>query len=207
MLLQFFGACGVVALLTVVPGPDMAVVTKRAVMSGWGDGERTVAGITAGLVTWGLLTVVGLSAIVAASATVYTAVKLAGAGYLVFLGVQALLHSRHADCAVDTVGARRLVGGNPWRTGLVANLMNPKIAIFYTGLLPTLAPKSLPPAAGMALLVAVHALLTFGWLSGYVLLLSRARGFFERPAVRKAMDRITGVVLIGFGIKVATSRA
>ncbi len=207
MMLQFFSACGVLALLTVVPGPDMAVVTKRAVMSGWGDGERTAAGITAGLVIWGVLTVVGLSALVAASATVYTVVKLAGAGYLVILGVQALLRRHHGDHAVDPVSGRRSAGGSPWRTGLIANLMNPKIAIFYTGLLPTLAPKSLPPAVGMALLVGVHAVLTFGWLSGYVFLLSRARGYFEKPVVRRAMDRITGVVLIGFGIKVATSSA
>ncbi|QUH04714.1 LysE family translocator [Saccharopolyspora erythraea] len=205
MLLQLLAAVGVLAVLTIVPGPDMAVVTKRAVASSWQDGLRTAGGITLGLLVWGVLTVAGLAAVLAASATAYTVVKLAGAVYLVFLGVQALLHSRR-----DRSGAPAPAGappaGNPWRTGLVSNLFNPKIAVFYTGLLPTLAPSGLSPRSGMALLVLMHAALTFGWLGGYVMLLARARAFFERPAVRRAMDRVTGVVLIGFGVKVATSQ-
>ncbi|MFD8232866.1 LysE family translocator [Streptomyces sp. NPDC059696] len=204
MLIEFLTAAGVLALLTMVPGPDMAVVTKRAVASGGQDGLRTAGGITAGLLIWGLLTVVGLAAVLAASATGYTVIKLAGAAYLVLLGVQALLHSRRAR----TPGTDTLPGaptGNPWRTGLVTNVFNPKIAVFYTGLLPTLAPAGLSPHTGMALLVLLHAALTAVWLGGYVMLLAKARVFFHKPAVRRAMDRVTGVVLIGFGLKVATT--
>ncbi|MFC5115147.1 LysE family translocator [Amycolatopsis halotolerans] len=94
MFFQFLAAAGILAVLTVVPGPDMAVVTKRAIAGGWQDGLRTVGGITAGLLVWGLLTVVGLAALLAASATAYTVVKLAGAAFLLVLGIQALLHSR-----------------------------------------------------------------------------------------------------------------
>ncbi|MGO4648069.1 LysE family translocator [Nocardia sp. 2YAB30] len=202
MLLQFLAASSVLAALTVVPGPDMAVVTKQAVGSSWQDGLRAVGGITVGLLIWGLLTVVGLVAIVAASVTVYTVVKLAGAAYLVFLGFQALLHSRRDPVALVAAPP----AGNPWRTGLVSNLVNPKIAVFYTGLLPTLAPSGLPPHIGMTLLVLVHAILTLGWLGGYAMLLANARAFFERPSVRRSMDRVTGLVLIGFGVKVAASQ-
>ncbi|AIV33729.1 LysE family translocator [Streptomyces sp. MPA0124] len=205
MLVQFSTAAGVLAVLTVVPGPDMAVVTKRAVASGPQDGLRTVGGITAGLLVWGVLTVAGLAAVLAASAAAYTVVKLAGAAYLVFLGVQALLQSLRGRSETPAAAVAR-PRGNPWRTGLVSNVLNPKIAVFYTGLLPTLAPAGLAPHTGMALLVLVHALLTSVWLGGYVLLLSRARAFFERPAVRRGMDRVTGVVLIGFGLKVAATR-
>ncbi|MCT9138972.1 LysE family translocator [Streptomyces violarus] len=200
MFVQLLAAVGVLAVLTMVPGPDMAVVTKRAVACGWRDGLRTVGGITAGLLVWGALTVVGLAAVLAASATAYTVVKLVGAAYLVALGIQSLLGSRKAR-AREQGGAAP--AGNPWRTGLVSNVFNPKIAVFYTGLLPTLAPTGLSPHAGMALLVLLHAGLTVLWLSGYVALLSKARTFFERPAVRRALDRVTGVVLIGFGVKVA----
>ncbi|MGX5214744.1 LysE family translocator [Streptomyces violaceus] len=200
MFVQLLAAVGVLAVLTMVPGPDMAVVTKRAVACGWRDGLRTVGGITAGLLVWGVLTVVGLAAVLAASATAYTAVKLVGAAYLVALGIQSLLGSRKKR-ALEQGGTAP--AGNPWRTGLVSNVFNPKIAVFYTGLLPTLAPTGLSPHAGMALLVLLHAGLTVLWLSGYVALLSKARTFFERPAVRRAMDRVTGVVLIGFGVKVA----
>lgn len=87
---------------------------------------------------------------------------------------------------------------------MISNVFNPKIAVFYTGLLPTLAPSALPLHMGMALLVLVHAALTLVWLGSYVLVLGKARAFFERPAVRRAMSRVTGVVLIGFGVKVAT---
>lgn len=200
MFVHLLAAVGVLAVLTMVPGPDMAVVTKRAVACGWRDGLRTVGGITAGLLVWGVLTVVGLAAVLAASATAYTVVKLVGAAYLVALGIQSLLGSRKTR-AREQGGAA--LTGNPWRTGLVSNVFNPKIAVFYTGLLPTLAPTGLSPHAGMALLVLLHAGLTVLWLSGYVALLSKARTFFERPTVRRAMDRVTGVVLIGFGVKVA----
>ncbi|WP_031082844.1 LysE family translocator [Streptomyces sp. NRRL WC-3549] len=205
MLVQFVTAAGVLAVLTMVPGPDMAVVTERAVASGWRDGLRTVGGITAGLLVWGVLAVAGLAAVLAASATAYTAVKLAGAAYLLFLGVQSLLRSRRRRSR-QPAAASATPRGNPWRTGLVSNVFNPKIAVFYTGLLPTLAPAGLSPHTGMALLVLVHTVLTALWLGGYVLLLAKARAFFERPAVRRAMDRVTGVVLIGFGLRVATSQ-
>ncbi|MEV7420710.1 LysE family translocator [Streptomyces sp. NPDC089919] len=227
MFVELLAATGVLAVLTVVPGPDMAVVTKRALASGWRDGLRTVGGIVVGLLVWGVLTVAGLAAVLAASSVAYTVVKLAGALYLGFLGIQALLQSRRsrtADPAPDTSNRTRtetqaqtqaqpqtqaqISGpvGNPWRTGLLGNLFNPKIAVFYTGLLPTLAPAGVSAHTGMALLVLVHAALTLTWLGGYVLVLARARAVFEKPAVRRAMDRVTGVVLIGFGIKVAASQ-
>ncbi|MFJ4536732.1 LysE family translocator [Streptomyces tibetensis] len=205
MLIQFLTAAGVLAVLTMVPGPDMAVVTKRAVSCGWQDALRTAGGITGGLLIWGVLTVVGLAAVLAASATAYTVVKLAGAAYLVFLGVQALLDSRRVR-AQPAGALPDAPAGNPWRTGLVSNVFNPKIAVFYTGLLPTLAPSGLSPHTGMALLVLLHAALTAVWLGGYVMLLAKARGFFQKSAVRRAMDRVTGVVLIGFGLKVATTQ-
>ncbi|GLX20720.1 LysE family translocator [Streptomyces lavendulae] len=210
MLTQLAAATGVLALLTLVPGPDMAIVTRRAVSRGRADGLRTVGGIAVGLLLWGALTAAGLAALLAASAEVFLVVKLAGAAYLCLLGAQALRRPGAGTALDGTAGdaADRPApgrGGSAWRTGLVANALNPKIAVFYTGLLPTLAPPGLRPAAGMALLVLVHVLLTLAWLSTYVYVLSRARRFFTRPRVRRTMDRVTGVVLIGFGVRVATS--
>ncbi|MGW7098311.1 LysE family translocator [Streptomyces sp. NPDC054838] len=202
MYTQLLTATGVLALLTLVPGPDMAIVTKQAVSRGRADGLRTVGGIAAGLLLWGALTVAGLAALLAASAEVYLVVKLAGAGYLCFLGVQSLRHPG-AEPAVAAVPGGR--GGSAWRTGLVGNALNPKIAVFYTGLLPTLAPVGVRPAAGMVLLVGVHVLLTLLWLGTYVYVLSRARHFFARPRVRRTLDRVTGAVLIAFGVRVATA--
>ncbi|MFA7762135.1 LysE family translocator [Streptomyces sp. NRRL S-448] len=210
MLTALLGATGVLALLTLVPGPDMAIVTKRAITRGRADGLRTVAGIAVGLLIWGALTVAGLAALLAASAEVYLVVKLAGAAYLCWLGLQALLRpgaepAVPAEPAVLAEGRPEPGGGGAWRTGLVANVLNPKIAVFYTGLLPALVPPGPRPAVGMALLVLVHVLLTVVWLGTYVYVLSRAGRFFARPRVRRALDRTTGVVLIGFGVRVATT--
>ncbi|MFE1830539.1 LysE family translocator [Streptomyces yangpuensis] len=224
MFTALLGATGVLALLTLVPGPDMAIVTRRAVTRGRGDGLRTVAGIAVGLLIWGVLTVAGLAALLAASAEVYFVVKIAGAAYLCLLGIRSLLRpgaepsgggaTGGGEAGADTAGGGTAgggtagvdtAGGGAWRTGLVANVLNPKIAVFYTGLLPALAPPGLRPAAGMALLVLVHVLLTVVWLGTYVYALSRARRFFARPRVRRGLDRVTGVVLIGFGVRVATT--
>ncbi|MEV5551504.1 LysE family translocator [Streptomyces sp. NPDC052309] len=203
MLTHLATACGVLGLLTVVPGPDMAVVTRRALVAGRGDALRTVGGIATGLLLWGALTVAGLAAVLAASPAAYLVVKLLGAGYLVLLGAQALWQHRSAGSVAATDAP--VAAGSPWRTGLVSNVLNPKIAVFYTGLLPTLAPPGLPTAWAMTLLVLLHAALTLAWLGSYVLLLSKAGPVLHRPRVRRAVDRTTGVVLICFGLVVATA--
>ncbi|GAB7110951.1 LysE family translocator [Streptomyces phaeofaciens JCM 4814] len=204
MLTHFVVAFGVLGLLTIAPGPDMAVVTGRALAAGAGDALRTVGGIATGLLLWGALTVAGLTAVLAASPAAHLSVKLLGAGYLVFLGGQALWHNRSAAHPghTDTGPA---ASGSPWRTGLVTNVLNPKIAVFYTGLLPTLAPPGLSSAWAMTLLVLLHATLTLAWLGSYVLLLSRAGPVLHKPRIRRALGRTTGVALIGFGLAVATA--
>jgi threonine/homoserine/homoserine lactone efflux protein len=201
LLTHFTAAAGVLGLLTIVPGPDMAVVTRRALVAGPGDALRTVGGIAAGLLLWGALTAAGLTAVLAASPAAHLALTFLGAGYLLLLGAQALWqHRRAAPTAPAETGQ---VAGSPWRTGLVSNVLNPKIAVFYTGLLPTLAPPQLPAARAMALLVLLHATLTLVWLGGYVFLLSKAGPVLHRPRVRRVLGRTTGVVLIGFGLAVA----
>lgn len=210
MLTHLAAAIGVLGLLTIAPGPDMAVVTRRALMAGPADALRTVGGIATGLIVWGAAAVAGLAAVLAASPRAYLALKLLGAGYLVFLGVQALWQNRPAaptdrtDTDSDSDSGPSSIG-SPWRTGLISNVLNPKIAVFYIGLLPTLAPPHLPPALAMTLLVLLHAVLTLTWLGSYVLLLSKAGRVLRKPRLHRALGRITGVVLIGFGIAVATA--
>ncbi|MEU0385423.1 LysE family translocator [Streptomyces chartreusis] len=202
MLTHFMAAIGVLGLLTIVPGPDMAVVTRRSLMAGPGDALRTVGGIATGLLLWGALTVAGLAAVLAASPAAYLTVKLLGAGYLVFLGAQALWRHRPA---APTVTTETDPAGSPWRTGLISNVLNPKIAVFYTGLLPTLAPPGLPTAWAMTLLVLLHTALTLGWLGGYVLLLAKAGPVLHEPRIHRALVRTTGVALIGLGLAVGTA--
>ncbi|WP_395103875.1 LysE family translocator [Actinomadura sp. SCN-SB] len=201
MWTQMVAAAGVLALLTVLPGPDMAVVTQRAIARGRSDALRAMAGIVSGLLVWGLCAIAGLAAVLAASAEAYLVVKLLGAGYLVFLGARALWDNRRGSVPPEESRAGG-AGGAYW-TGLVTNALNPKIAVFYVGLLPALVPDGLPVAPGMALLVLLHAALSVAWLGGYAGLLARARSLVERPGVRRALGRATGVALIGFGVRVA----
>ncbi|MFF7901721.1 LysE family translocator [Streptomyces sp. NPDC088817] len=205
MLTHLAAALGVLGLLTVVPGPDMAVVTRHALVGGTGDALRTVGGIATGLLLWGALSVGGLAAVLAASPTAYLFVKLLGAGYLVLLGAQALWQNRRGGADPARTDSGPPAAGSPWRTGLVSNALNPKIAVFYSGLLPTLAPPRMPAAWAMTLLVLLHVTLTLIWLGGCAVLLPRAGGVLERPGVRRVLGRTTGVVLIGLAAVVAAS--
>jgi threonine/homoserine/homoserine lactone efflux protein len=200
MVVELVAAAGVLALLTVVPGPDMAVVTRRALVGGRSDAVRAASGVVVGLLVWGGLAVLGLTALLAASPTAYTIVKSLGVAYLVWLAVQAL-RSTHGRAAGDPEAP---APGRPFVVGLTTNLLNPKIAVFYTALLPTLAPSSLPHAWGLVVLVLVHGALTLGWLTAYAHLLTRASSVAQQPSVRRTLDRLTGVVLIAFAVRLAT---
>ena len=184
----------------------MAVVTRVALSSGRLAAVRTAAGVAAGCLVWGVLTAAGLAAVLAASAEAYTVVKLVGAAYLVVLGVQALWRSRRGAESAPPAAAAPRRERRPFWTGLLTNVLNPKIAVFYTSLLPQLVPAGAPIGITLLGLVVVHAVLCLVWLSAYAAMLHSARGTLTRPGVRRAMERTTGVVLIGFGVRVATQR-
>jgi threonine/homoserine/homoserine lactone efflux protein len=198
------GAVLALALLTVLPGPDVAVVTRLALSHGSTEALRGSLGIVSGLLVWGLLTVAGLAALLAASATAYTVVKYVGAGYLVLLGVRALWHSSSTDASAQDISSRT-GAGTGFRVGFVSNLLNPKIAVFYTGLLPSLVPDGAPHGVTLIGLVLVHGVLSLAWLVLYAALVVRASGFLHRPGIRQALERVTGVVLVGFGVRVAAT--
>ncbi len=192
------------ALLTVLPGPDVAVVTRLALSQGRAEAFRGSLGIVVGLLVWGLLTVAGLAALLAASTTAYTVVKYVGAGYLIVLGLQAIWQSRSTDASPHGVTSQA-DAGRGFRVSFVSNLLNPKIAVFYTGLLPSLVPDGAPHGVTLIGLVLVHCLLSLTWLVLYAALLLRASGFLQRPRIRQALEHVTGVALIGLGVRVAAT--
>jgi len=204
VLLSLVAAVGVLAVFTVAPGPDMAVVTRTALVSGRTAGLRVGAGIVAGLLLWGGLTVLGLSAVLAASPTAYAVLRVTGVCYLVLLAVRALRAAGRAGNAVADPGLAATDRGRPFLTGLATNVSNPKIAIFYAALLPTLAPAG-SGTWGLALLALLHVALTMAWYAGYTVLLDRARAVFQRPRVQRALDRFTGLTLLAFAARLATA--
>ncbi|MEQ1737466.1 MAG: LysE family translocator [Rhodoglobus sp.] len=202
MALAFLAAVGALALLTVLPGPDFAITVRWAIAGGRRAGFAAILGIQVGILIWGALAVAGLAALFAASPVAYTVVRLASAGYLVWMAARLIGRSfRRPAAAPEPVAAGS--GRTAFRQGLITNLLNPKIAAFYVGVLPALVPTGAPPALTMAALVLCHVVLGVLWLGICTLTVAGGRSVLGRPAVRQWLDRITGVVLLGFATRLA----
>ena len=185
---------GISAIVICTPGPDTALVVRNTLFGGRVDGVRTAAGIVLGIAIWTIAASAGIAAIVAASRPLFDTLRFLGAAYLIWLGLNTLRRGHRAEIA-----SRR---GTGFRQGLLSNLGNPKIAVFFTSLLPQFAAGFLALAGLGALFCAMGAV----WLTGYALVVARARGFVLRPRVRRALDLVTGSVLVGFGVRLAVAR-
>jgi threonine/homoserine/homoserine lactone efflux protein len=183
---------GIAALVICTPGPDTAMTIRNALLGGRSAGLATALGVSTGLAIWALATSAGLVALLIASEPLFLAVKYAGAAYLVWLGLQSL---------------RAAFGLRPrqaYMQGVVSDLSNPKIAAFFSSLLPQFAPAGAADFVGLAALGLLFSLMTLVWLTGYALATARMRDTLRRPGVRRTLDGITGVTLIGLGLKLAS---
>lgn len=197
---------GIAALLTITPGADMAMVSRSVLIGGRREAFATTLGILAGCLVWAIVSAAGVAAVLAASRTAYDALRLAGAAYLVWLGVQSLLAARRGDYR-DMGEERGLAGrSSAFRQGLLTNLFNPKIAIFYSTFLPQFIGPGDPALLLSMLLAGVHIAFGFVWLTGYAWLLDRAVTAFKSSRVRRALDALTGTVLVALGLRLAAER-
>jgi RhtB (resistance to homoserine/threonine) family protein len=192
-------------LLILIPGPDTAVVTKNALLGGRRSGVLAAVGVSIGLTVWTIAAAFGIAALLRASAVAFLVLKLAGAVYLIWIGIQ-MLRARDLMATATNVGhgvTRRAAGRKALRQGLLSDLGNPKIAVFFTSFLPQFVHGHGSAFVPLLMLGGIFAVLTLAWLAGYGIVVGHASAFMRRPAVRKALDRFTGVVLIGFGVKLA----
>lgn len=207
---HFLVFIGVAALVIVVPGPDTAVVTKNILMYGRRTALGTSLGVSAGLAVWTLAAALGVASLVRASEVAFTTLKLVGALYLIWLGLQALRAAGRGydgDSDATAASARKELGPRGgFRQGFLSDLANPKIGVFFTSLLPQFVDPGQPVLLPFLALGAVFVLMTVVWLSAYCLVAARAADTLLRPRVRAVMDRITGVVLIAIGLRLATER-
>jgi RhtB (resistance to homoserine/threonine) family protein len=196
---------GVAAVVIVVPGPDTAVVTKNVLVHGHRAALGTSLGVGTGLSVWTLAAALGVASVVRASALAFTVLKLIGALYLVWLGVQALRAAGHTESGARFPTANKpemgALGG--FRQGVLSDLANPKIGIFFTSLLPQFVDPGRSVLLPFLALGAVFVLMTVLWLFAYCLVAARAARTLQRPRVKAAMDRVTGVVLIALGLRLA----
>jgi threonine/homoserine/homoserine lactone efflux protein len=196
-------------LLIVTPEPDTALVLRNSIWGGRKVGAATAAGVGLGLATWTIAASLGIAALIQASEPAFLILKLVGAVYLAYLGVQAI---RAAFRRADRHASRDLVPRSGVRPptalgqGLLSNLANPKIAIFFTTFLPQFVPPSSHSFVALLELGFIFCGITSAWLLAYAVVAARVGGFLRRPAVRRALDGVTGLVLIGFGLRLATER-
>ncbi len=202
---QFVALGGVVLLAAMSPGPDFAIVTRNAMVSGRRAGMACGAGIAVGVFAWAVVTALGIVGLLAASAVAFTAVKLVGAGYLVVLGVRALLAARRGeyDSAEVVPGARATSAPAAFRQGIVTNLLNPKVAVFFVALLPQFLPAS-ATAADHLLLAGVAAGVTLTWFTVLAGVVSALRRLLTGNRVRRGIDALMGTLLVGLGVRMAT---
>jgi threonine/homoserine/homoserine lactone efflux protein len=200
----------VAAVVIIAPGPDTVLVTKNALLHGRAAALATSFGVNAGLLVWTLAAALGVAAVVRASAVAFTVLKVAGACYLAWLGLQALRAAWRRDghqIAAAAGRPRRSLGAlSGFRQGLFSDLANPKIAVFFTGLLPQFVSSRHAVLEPFLLLGGLFVAMTLTWLCAYALVAARVSAVLTRPRVKAALDGFTGLVLVGFGVKLALER-
>jgi threonine/homoserine/homoserine lactone efflux protein len=196
---------GIAAIVIVTPGPDTALTIRNTLLGGRAAGIRTALGVVTGQAVWTVATSVGIAALLVASEPAFRAVKLAGAAYLIFLGAQTLLRAVRRFEPMPTASRRRV--GAAYRQGLLSNLGNPKMAAFFTSLLPQFAPGGGEASfAGLLALGLLFCAMTLLWLSAFAAAVARAGDLLRRTGIRRALDAVTGAVLVAFGVRLATER-
>jgi len=197
---------GVSILLAVTPGPDMAVVTKNALAHGRRGVVLTTSGIALALVVWVTATAVGLSALLRTSGEVLFALKIVGAIYLAYLGIRTLLESRsHPGDLLATTPAAAPAHA-VFRQGFLSAIGNPKLGVFFVTFLPQFVLPGQQVLPRLLVLGVTFAVIGWVWMNVYGLFVTRLREVITAPRVRQWMQRITGVVLLGFGARLALER-
>ena len=191
---------GVSALVIVTPGQDTALTIRNTLLGGRVAGVFTAVGVSTGQATWTVATSVGVGALLVASERAFFALKLVGGAYLVFLGVQAILH--RGKTLPVALGGGRVTSRTAVRQGALSNLGNPKMLAFFTSLLPQFASSF----AGLLVLGLVFCTMTLVWLSVYSVVVTKAGALLRRGRVHRAIELVTGTVLVALGLRLATER-
>jgi RhtB (resistance to homoserine/threonine) family protein len=195
----------VAALMTISPGADTFLVVRNTLRGGRADGWLTVTGICSGVFVHALLSALGVSALLAHSATAFMMLKVAGAAYLAWLGIQSLRSAARGapSAAPAAADASRVPSVRSFREGFLTNLLNPKVIVFYLALLPQFLSPGDAVLPRSMLYAAIHFAEGILWLGFVAWGVDRSRGFFLRPAMRRWMDALCGTILVALGLRLA----
>jgi len=198
------------AVLTIAPGPDTMLVLRNVLRGGRRDGVLTTLGICSGLFVHATLSACGVSMLLMHSATAFHLLKLAGAGYLVGLGLQSLRHAVRTPTLADRLEAvvppGRRARWQCFREGVLSNVLNPKTAVFYLAFLPQFIDPTEPVLRKSLLLAGIHYVEGIVWLVALSILVDHTRRFLLTSAVRRWLEGLCGAVLMGFGARLALER-
>jgi RhtB (resistance to homoserine/threonine) family protein len=193
----------VVALIVVLPGPDMALVLQNGLSGGRRAALETAVGINAGLLVWAVAAALGIAALLRASGPAFTLLKLAGAAYLVWLGLRAVATAWRGRAHTSAGHLARRRRPSPFRQGLLSNLLNPKIALVFTTLIPQFVDPGDPALPQTLLLAAIFIAMGLVWLTSYALFVARIGALLRRSAVQRFLNAVTGTVLTALGVRLA----
>lgn len=202
---QLLAFAGVVLLAAMSPGPDFLIVTRYAAVSGRRSGVAAALGIACGVFVWAVVAAFGVAALLAASAVAFTVVKLVGAAYLAYLGIRSLLAARRSGAGTPVAGPTAGIGlVAAFRQGLLTNLLNPKCAVFFVALMPQFAPAADASRPAQTLLLSVIAVaVTAIWFTVIANVVGGLRRLLTSSPARRAIDAVTGAVLVALGIRLA----
>jgi len=191
--------------VVVIPGPDMALVARNVLRHGRAAGFATSVGICTGVLGWAIAAALGVATLLATSAVAFTVLKLAGAAYLIYLGITTL-RARDPSSADGASGEADLSWGRAWLQGALSALLNPKLGVFFLTLLPQFIEPGDPPALRALQLAVVFELIGLIWLLVYSTMLGALGAALGRPGPRRFMRWLTGTILVGLGARVALER-
>jgi len=198
-------------LVTIVPGLDTALVLRTAARHSRRAAFGAALGVNTGVIAWGIAAAVGVSAVLSASETAYLLLRIAGALYLLKLGIGFLLNAFRGTSGEEGPAAAASGFARSFRQGLFTNLLNPKVGAFYVAGLPQFVPQSGDGAGfsattvGIALAL-VHNLEGLLWFTAIILAVARLRPLLQRSAVQRGIDAVAGTAIIGFGARLALIR-
>ncbi len=208
---MFLAFLAVSFVVIVAPGPDTAITIRNTLFGGRSGGVFTALGIAGGQAIRVIATSIGIVALLIASEPLFLAVQYAGGAYLVYLGVQAVREAIRPRVA--TKGrhaaegpAERLAPFTAFRQGLISDLGNPEIAIFFASLLPQFVPPGAEAIPALMVRGLIFAAITFAWLALNAAVVARIGDALRRPFVRRSVEAVTGTLLIGLGLRIAAER-
>lgn len=198
--------CIAAGLLTIAPGLDTALVLRTAAAEGPRNAALAGLGIVLGCITWGAAVALGLGALLAASELAFTMLKWAGAAYLVWMGVNLILRPRSRFALELAEKAASPSSGSWLGRGYLTNLLNPKVGVFYVSFLPQFLPAHVPAGPFIFLLAVLHALMGVVWFGLLIVATRPLTRTLKRPSFVRRLDRLTGVIFVSFGVKLALAR-